>query len=438
MNKTDISNLTARVQKRLAIALTLLALTSLSDLSIKSALMAFGFLLICFTLIDLVKLFYGTETPPKKVKNKRQTTKTNSINHDTVLSLINGLPNPMLILNANNVLLFANEAVRSLYEIPKERQEISAIIRSPELRDAIETTARTKNPQIVQLTQRLPIERQFILTITWILDPSISPPQNRSDAPALVIHFHDLSQQERLNRMRSDFIANASHELRTPLASLLGFIETLQGPARNDEKARDKFLDVMAAQGKRMTRLIEDLLSLSRVEMNAHTHLKDKVDITALIRETLDDLEPLSQSQNTTLSLKVGKEPIYVIGDKDELSQVFQNLVHNAIKYGQPDQKNKDLDPHVEITISSNKDRDEPASKIYIEIKDQGVGIAPNHIPRLTERFYRVDVQKSREKGGTGLGLAIVKHIITHHKGELKIKSEPGKGSVFTIILPGA
>jgi len=445
MNKINTSNLQAYLQKSIAkswpylliIAAALLALATTTHLSLKAALMAFGGLLIAFILVDLAMGFAAADARPIKAKNKRPSTIAKP-NNNIVSSLIDGLPSPMLILNENNLLLFANEAMRSLYEIPRERQDISAIIRSPELLEAIQIVARTKDSQTIQLTQRLPIKRQFILTITWILDASISPSQESGDSPAMVVHFHDLSQQEQVNRMRSDFIANASHELRTPLASLLGFIETLQGPARNDEQARDKFLEVMAAQGKRMTRLIDDLLSLSRIEMNAHTHLSDKVDVTVLMRETLDVLEPLSQSQNISLSLDIGEEPIYVIGDKDELSQVFQNLVHNAIKYGQPDQRNENSGPQVEITVSNKRDNHEAADKIYINIKDQGVGIAAKHIPRLTERFYRVDVEKSREKGGTGLGLAIVKHILTHHKGELKIKSTPGNGSVFTIILPRA
>jgi two-component system phosphate regulon sensor histidine kinase PhoR len=253
------------------------------------------------------------------------------------------------------------------------------------------------------------------------------------EGPTILVHFRDLTEQERLNRMRADFIANASHELRTPIASLLGFIETLQGPAKNDEAAREKFLGIMAVQGKRMTSLIDDLLSLSRVEMNAHKIPQSQVNLVTLLHNTIDTLSPLAEQQNVSLEFEEPEGEFIAIGEEDELSKVFQNLVHNAIKYGKSDGEG-----YVRIYLAQIKKDKNKQEKIKVIIEDNGIGIASHHIPRLTERFYRADIEQSREKGGTGLGLAITKHIISHHRGELKINSRQGHGSIFSVLLPKA
>lgn len=344
--------------------------------------------------------------------------------------LIESIPDPIIILGSHNngpqnKLLYANKQAQSIFSINKFDQDISAIIRNPYLLEAINSVAETKGQKYIQHTERTPIERQFSVNLAWL------PKETGDRGPTILAHFRDLTEQERLNRMRADFIANASHELRTPIASLMGFIETLQGPARNDEVARDRFLAIMASQGKRMTSLVDDLLSLSRVEMNAHKIPNDEIDLVSLLRSTVDVLSPLAKEQNIRLELIQPEDPFVAYGERNELAQVFQNLVHNAIKYGRED-------GYVRISFKNAEFDKNRQQKVCVEIKDNGLGIEAHHIPRLTERFYRVDVEESREKGGTGLGLAIVKHIITHHRGELKITSDHGSGSTFSVLLPKA
>jgi two-component system phosphate regulon sensor histidine kinase PhoR len=246
----------------------------------------------------------------------------------------------------------------------------------------------------------------------------------------ILILLRDLTELERINQMRADFIANASHELRTPLASLRGFIETLQGTAKDDPKARERFLAIMAEQASRMTRLIDALLSLSRVEMNAHVPPSAYIDLNLVLDHTRDTLEPLAKSNELRLEVDGFGRPAIVRGDRDELVQVLQNLVHNALKYGGRGGK-------VRLEAKRLAPHGRQGARYAIAVIDQGPGIAPEHLPRLTERFYRIEAE-SKDKVGTGLGLAIVKHILNRHRGELAISSKPGKGSTFTVILNAA
>ena len=229
--------------------------------------------------------------------------------------------------------------------------------------------------------------------------------------------------EEKLRR----FVADASHELRTPLASLIGFIETLQGPARDDPKAQARFLSIMREQGRRMARLIDDLLSLARVEMSEHKRPLETVDLTSIIQQSVDTLRPMASQRGVTLEIKFSDHPALIPGDRDELMRVVENLIENGIKYGHAGGRVEiDLQPH----------QGESSDDLALSIRDFGDGIATEHLPRLTERFYRVDASASRESGGTGLGLAIVKHIVNRHRGELRITSAIGIGSTFTVLLP--
>jgi two-component system phosphate regulon sensor histidine kinase PhoR len=231
--------------------------------------------------------------------------------------------------------------------------------------------------------------------------------------------------------MRSDFVANASHELRTPLASLSGFIETLQGPARSDAPARDRFLAIMKEQATRMARLIDDLLSLSRIEQKAHIHPDNAVDLGALVRQVADGLSPLAHEREVEVKIADQASSLLVPGDRDELIRVFENLIENALKYGAPGRR-------VDITLVREpaNGAKEGAKEAVVSVRDYGPGIAPEHLPRLTERFYRVDISESRAQGGTGLGLALVKHILNRHRGRLVIESTPGAGATFAVRLP--
>ena len=228
--------------------------------------------------------------------------------------------------------------------------------------------------------------------------------------------------------MRADFVANASHELRTPLAALSGFIDTLLGSARDDTAARSRFLAIMKTQATRMARLIDDLLSLSRVELNEHMHPETPVDLVPIVRQVIDGLQTLATDRNVEVAIALPGEPAIVPGDRDELTRVFENLIENALKYGASGKL-------VDVAFATAAAPD-GAAETLVTVRDYGPGIAAEHMPRLTERFYRVDVTQSRAEGGTGLGLSLVKHILNRHRGRLTIESEAGNGATFTVRLP--
>jgi two-component system phosphate regulon sensor histidine kinase PhoR len=331
-------------------------------------------------------------------------------------ALIEGLPDPAFVLDGRQHVIGANGASRRLLPIVFGRH-VSHTTRAPDLLDAIATAARTAAP-VTRQTRLLPTpDRPFTVWVTPLV-PSDDPL-----APAQFVIARDLTEQERLSRLRADFVANASHELRTPLTALKGFVETLAGPARDDPDARERFLGIMGEQADRMARLIDDLLSLSRVELNEHVPPSGQVDLTVLAADVLRSLAPLAEKAGITLVNLLPADAQIVPGDRDELAQVLQNLVQNAIKYGRPKGS-------VELSLQRS------AGGIGLMVKDDGIGIAPEHLPRLTERFYRVSAKDSRDRGGTGLGLAIVKHIVARHRGELDIRSTLGTGSTFTVWLP--
>jgi two-component system phosphate regulon sensor histidine kinase PhoR len=260
----------------------------------------------------------------------------------------------------------------------------------------------------------VPVERLFLARVSPVasLEPGL-----------ILLTFRDLTQARQLDRMRADFVANASHELRTPLASLAGFIETLQGPARDDAAARERFLAIMREQAWRMSRLVDDLLSLSRLELDRHLLPETVVELGALVAQVCDSLNPVARERGVTFDIQRAAAPLAVRGERDDLVRLFENLVENALKYGATGKR-------VEIAMAAEGD------EAVVTVRDFGPGIAPEHLPRLTERFYRVDVSASREQGGTGLGLAIVKHILARHRGRLAIESELGQGAIFTVRLP--
>ena len=334
------------------------------------------------------------------------------------------LPDPTILLNAAGQVLYCNAPARGLFASLREGSHISSVIRTPEFLDAVSAAPSRGRAVTVTYAERVPVGRRMAATVAPLTRGS------EPDSDILVL-LRDLTEVERINQMRADFIANASHELRTPLASLRGFIETLQGTAKDDPKARERFLAIMAEQASRMTRLIDALLSLSRVEMNAHVPPSGRVDLNDVLDHVRDTLEPLARDSGGRLVVGRFPRPAIVRADRDELVQVFQNLVQNAFRYGVKGGQIR-LEPRQAPPVGRQLGR------YVISVIDQGPGIAPEHLPRLTERFYRIDVTASREKGGTGLGLAIVKHILNRHRGELAIASQPGKGSTFTVLLDPA
>jgi two-component system phosphate regulon sensor histidine kinase PhoR len=296
-------------------------------------------------------------------------------------------------------------------------------LRMPELVDAIRRAAASRSPQRVEFFERVPLDRWFEAFVTPV---KLASGDGRSDI--LLMTFNDLTPLRRVEEMRADFIANASHELRTPLAALLGFIETLQGTAKDDPVARAKFLTIMQGQATRMARLIDDLLSLSRIELNAHLHPNTPLDLAPIVRQVADGLQTLARDRDVVIKVAAPPDALIVLGDRDELIRALENLVENALKYGAAGKR-------VDITLARSQTR-AGTPEARLAVRDYGPGIAPEHLPRLTERFYRVDVADSRAQGGTGLGLALVKHVLNRHGGRLNIESTPGAGASFTMHLP--
>jgi len=294
----------------------------------------------------------------------------------------------------------------------------------PELVDAIRRAAARREPQRVEFFERVPLDRWFEAFVVPVR--LAAGGDRRSDI--LLMTFNDLTPLRRVEEMRADFVANASHELRTPLAALLGFIETLQGPAKDDSAAREKFLAIMQGQATRMARLIDDLLSLSRIELNAHLRPNTLVDLAPIVRQVADGLQMLARDRDVVIKVAASPEPLVVLGDRDELIRALENLVENALKYGAAGKR-------VDITLGRGQ-MPTNAPEARITVRDYGPGIAPEHLPRLTERFYRVDVADSRAQGGTGLGLALVKHVLNRHGGRVSIASTPGTGASFTMHVP--
>jgi len=328
--------------------------------------------------------------------------------------LLDQLPIPVMLLDDDERVLFVNRSMRDVLGPGLDRKRASSVLRNPDVLAAI-AEARRGFATNVPFSLPVPIERHYQAYAARIsLSPSVT---------ALLLH--DLTVVKRSEQLRADFIANASHELRTPLAAVTGFIETLRGHAREDEAARDQFLDIMGVEAARMRRLIDDLLSLSRIEMNEHVKPEGRISLESVVRQAAAALKPLAAQDGITVTVEAEPSLPPVIGEQDELVQLFQNLIHNAIKYGR--EKGR-----VQATVGQSD------GQVFAAIRDDGEGIAASAIPRLTERFYRVDVKRSRERGGTGLGLAIVKHIISRHQGRLSIESKLGEGSVFTVFLPAA
>jgi two-component system phosphate regulon sensor histidine kinase PhoR len=340
--------------------------------------------------------------------------------------VLEGLPDPLLLVESSGRVTLANKAMRALIGVDIERKHVSAVLRTPAVLEAVLRTAGTGEPASFEFMLPVPVERHYqAYVMRTVQRPSLT-----------TLLFHDLTAVKRAEEARADFIANASHELRTPLAALSGFIDTLRGHAKDDEAARERFLAIMSEEASRMRRLINDLLSLTRIELNEHVPPSGVVDVVGVVRDAAAALSPLAEADDVAITVESDNNIPAVAGERDELIQLFQNLVQNAIKYG------KEGGGHVWIKIgvspASVPGRRGPLSMVSISVRDDGEGIPREAVPRLTERFYRVDVKRSRERGGTGLGLAIVKHIVNRHQGRLQIESQPGEGSTFTVSLPAA
>jgi two-component system phosphate regulon sensor histidine kinase PhoR len=342
-----------------------------------------------------------------------------------VEAVVSGLPDPAIALTPDSLVMAFNTSMQQITPGILRGEPISFALRVPDVLEAIRAVAASRQSRRIEFFERVPTDRWWEAYIAPLLLPGETPSQARN---LVLLTLRDLTPLRLVEEMRSDFVANASHELRTPLASLSGFIETLQGPARNDAPSRDRFLAIMKEQATRMARLIDDLLSLSRIEQKAHIHPDNPIDLVAIVHEVADGLSPLADEREVEIKIVDQTNALIVSGDRDELIRVFENLIENALKYGAPGKR-------VDITLTREPATGE-ARDALVSVRDYGPGIAPEHLPRLTERFYRVDIGESRAQGGTGLGLALVKHILNRHRGRLMIESTPGAGANFSVRLP--
>ncbi|MEM9205147.1 MAG: ATP-binding protein [Pseudomonadota bacterium] len=337
-----------------------------------------------------------------------------------LVEIVEALPDPAFLLDASGTVTAQNTPARDLAGGVETGRHISGILRAPELLQSVDRVSKSGEAVTVAYLDRLPENR-------WI-EAHIAAVPNSGNRAAILLLLSDLTQERRMEQMRADFVANASHELRTPLSSVLGFIETLEGHAKHDIEARDRFLAIMREQANRMARLINDLMSLSRIEAASHIAPTERVNVGQILGHVRDSLSRLAEETGVTVDLTVPKDAELIIaGSADEVTQVFQNLIENAIRYGETGKR-------VDV-IARQKTVQNSSSQVEVSVRDYGPGIAATHLPRLTERFYRVDVESSRKKGGTGLGLAIVKHIVNRHRGEMSVESTEGDGALFTVTF---
>lgn len=357
--------------------------------------------------------------------------------------LLEALPDPALMIDAEGRISGSNAAARRQMHFEARGQFLTSILRQPDVLEAVQAAVRDGETRSVEYETNTQVDhhtRCYVAPVTWGVDR------------AAMLVFHDQTARMSTERMRADFLANASHELRTPLASLTLLIETIAGPARDSSADRDRFLGMMQVQADRMRRLIDDLLSLSRIELDEHVPPSDRADLAAVAHEVADSLAPVLKERNVRLELRVPDQPVRVVGERFQLAQVVQNLVDNAVKYT-PD------GGVVTVEVAASGDREEVSSQsgrrwdeagrialltpaaaanrsyAFVRVEDSGPGVARRFLPRLGERFFRVEREMGAERGGTGLGLAIVKHIINRHRGGFLIESQPGRGSAFAAYV---
>ena len=412
---TALSRLVSRLTLLAVLAGVLLGLVLGAGLGLGHALLALAVMALVSAMLPAAQIVMQTVVPQLAEPDQED---------QWVFAFADALTDPCLILDRRSILIHANGAAARKFATIVVGNPITFSLRNPDLVQAIDGAARGGTARSFELHETLPSE-------TW--DKVVVAPLRRPDTEwfeddgrLLIVTFQSLTELKRVDAMRSDFIANASHELRTPLASLLGFIDTLLGPASKDTAAREKFLAIMRGQAERMSKLIDDLLSLSRIEMHQHVRPTGSIDLAALLREVREGLQTQARAASVEIVMTLPAGPATTIGDRSQLYEVFENLIDNAVKYGSTGKT-------VEVELSA---AGRPGYAHQVSVTDHGPGVEPEHVPRLTERFYRIDADTSRKKKGTGLGLAIVKHIVHRHRGLLTIKSRPGEGMRVDVLLP--
>mgnify|MGYP001046252718 CR=1 FL=1 len=390
-------------------------LVAMHDLRLSSAILVF----FCIAGVAMVPLQSHDGIRPREESGDERLTEG-----DAVRAVIGAMPEPTVLLDRVGRVLHMNAAAAQLAPALRRNELALFALRLPEIITVVREAIATLQLQRATYVERVPVERWMELMVA----PVAVPTEFGGTDNCFLMTFRDQTPLRRAEEMRADFVANASHELRTPLAALSGFIDTLQGPARDDPKARERFLGVMHAQATRMARLIDDLLSLSRVELTAHVRPEAKVDLLVILRQVIDGLEVLANERGVAIETQFPQAPVFIAGDVEELLRVFENLIENGLKYGASGGK---------VTVSLTQSApEESLGEVRVTVRDYGPGIAPEHLPRLTERFYRTDVSDSRARGGTGLGLSLVKHIVSRHGGRLLIESVFGEGAAFVVCFP--
>ncbi len=342
-------------------------------------------------------------------------------------TLVDSLPDILIMCDKDQKIVRTNRMAREVFGQNLAGKPLIGIIPNDELLNGIAAVMEERRGRSLEFHTDLPKPCDFRAIIEAF-------PAASAEGIAAIITLNDVTELRRVSKMRADFVANASHEIRTPLASIKGFIETLLGPARNDPAAQEQFLTIMGEQATRMKNLIDDLLTLSKIEMNEHTTPDGKTDILQVIRKEKEAFSWAAQAKGMTIKLDIPDDFPPVLGEENELRQVMHNLIGNAIKYG-----NANTEVIITARVTSALPETPHFAKLHrgvcVAVIDNGEGIPRQHLPRLTERFYRVDSARTRTIGGTGLGLAIVKHIVNRHRGVLTIDSVVGEGSTFSIYL---
>ncbi|WP_171099014.1 MULTISPECIES: ATP-binding protein [unclassified Ruegeria] len=347
------------------------------------------------------------------------------MSQDLTEEFVSALPLPALMVDQTERIIAANADATTILGQNITGRHFATILRQPLVIEAIEQSLRSKGK-----AKARHLTNDGAQDVTFEVECRYLNGVGAVSGGAALVVFQDVTHLEQASQMRRDFVANVSHELRTPLTALMGFIETLRGPAKEDAVARERFLQIMEDEANRMNRLVGDLLSLNRVESEERVRPKEQLELTGLLQSTINTLRPLADDADVKLILTAPDDPVLIPGDSDQLRQVFTNLIENGIKYG-------GSGGSVELKLRVfDRDTAMRGPAVRVQIIDKGPGIDSVHLPRLTERFYRADSHRSRQLGGTGLGLAIVKHIVNRHRGRLRVESDLGKGSVFTVILP--
>ncbi len=356
--------------------------------------------------------------------------KNRSINTATIINkreektkrvIIDELEDQFFALNKFNIIKYANPSALKRFGSSLIDKNISSIIRKPELIENIEKAIVENKTKSIDVEIDLPSYQFYKIYIIP------GPTHLFTEPDSVVLFLKDFTEITKAQKFKTDFVANVSHELRTPLMAIKGSLETIEGPASDDEKAKKKFMKIMTDQSNRMENLINDLLILTRIELEEHIRPNSSVDINDLFKTIISNFEVILKKKKLNINLSLAN-PTIVIGDEKKLQTVFSNLLDNAIKYSNDNKS---------IFISSKISDGKLLEKNFmISIEDEGVGIPQRYISRITERFFRVDLEQSNKVGGTGLGLAIVKHIVTQHRGHYEILSEENQGTEIQIYLP--